>query len=166
MSKVTGKVVYFDNSKYGGSSLKLDNTEFLSSRDEISGAPEAIAKGDVVEVEMDTVSKNGKTYYNYTISSLKKVTGSNYTPATKAPATGGGNNDIQQSIHSGQMFNLAVAIAIHKGDVTSMAIAAEFKRLGKLKNDLDNPAAETAAPVAQENAVDAALADVDFGEAV
>ena len=162
---VTGKVVFFGDSKFGGSSLKLDNTEFLSSRSPVSDSPEAVAKGDTVTVETNTVEKNGKTYHNYEITSIQKGASGASAPASSGGGGGGNAADRVDGAVRGMAFNNAVTIALAAGKSDDDAfLVAQTVRLYKLQASIE--AAIKAAPAAEQAAsVDSVLDGLDFGNA-
>lgn len=161
---VTGKVVFFGDSDFGGSSLKLDNTEFLRSRSKVSDAPEAIEKGDIVSVDTNTVNKDGKTYHNYDINTVRKVSAGSASTSSAAPAQAGASDRVDGAVR-GMAFNNAVTIALAAGKSDDDAfLVATTVRLYNLQAAIE--AAIKKVPEAnQEESVDSVLDGLDFGSA-
>lgn len=162
---VTGKVVFFGDSDFGGSSLKLENTEFLRSRSKVSDAPESINKGDTVSVDTNTIEKNGKTYHNYDINTIQKVGGANSGATSSSATSQAGASDRVDGAVRGMAFNNAVTIALAAGKSNDDEfLVAQTVRLYKLQAAIE--AAIKKVPEAnQEESVDSVLDGLDFGSA-
>lgn len=104
-----------------------------------------------------TYTTNGQ-FKNFDVSSLTPISADD-VPKRSPKAPKSKDEEKQEAIHSGQMFNLAVEIAIAAGNTSDEAITKEYNRLSILKKKLDSGESTV------EQAVEGALGtDFDFGE--
>jgi uncharacterized ParB-like nuclease family protein len=159
--KITGKLNKVSNGQYGVGILVTGHTGFINTKDSLAAVEANAREGDFVEVDVQEVHKNGKTYYNFKADGIKKITADQVVKNRSAK-----KEESISGMVRGMAFNNAVAIAIAEDKTGDDQFLIDttvrlYNLQPKIEDTLSNPA-----PVSQEAAVEETLDNIDFGEAV
>lgn len=156
---IKGKLNKVSDGQYGVGILVTGHDGFINSKDSLASIEKNVRQGDFVEVDVDVVNKNGKTYYNFKADSIRKAEGGATTSAKASDKVDGAVR--------GMAFNNAVQVALAAGKANDDEfLIAQTVRLYKLQARIEAAiSTPTEEATTEPTSVDSVLAGLDFAAA-